>query len=294
MNIRQTEAFKAVMEKGTVSQAADALGISQPAVSKLIAAFELSAGFVVFERVRGRLNPTPEAKLLYHEVERIFSGIDEIGRAAADIRDRRQGRLEIGVLPALTAGFIQKVIVDFLEGRPKVTVSMQARTSQKILEAVAVRKLDLGITLSPPDYPGVRSDFLHRARGVCIIPRNHLLASKDKISPTDLDGEPFISLSPLDGSRQRVNSSFEQSGARPDMRIETPMAASACAFVAQGAGVSIVDPFSPQAFPPDSIAIKHYEREVNFDYFLTLPENDRPSALVQEFNTTLQDAFQAG
>ena len=73
MNLRQIEAFKAVMENGTVVRAAEVMHISQPAVTKLIRAFEWAAGFRVFDRVRGRLIPTAEGLSLYREVERVFA-----------------------------------------------------------------------------------------------------------------------------------------------------------------------------------------------------------------------------
>ena len=125
------------------------------------------------------------------------------------------------------------------------------------------------------------------------MPRQHHLAKKTAIKPIDLDGEPFISLSPIDRSRQRVNSTLGHFGARADMRIETPMAASVCAFVAQGTGVSIVDPFSPLTFSPEDLVIIPYEPTVNFDFFLIMPEDDRPSFLTQDFNAALREAFQA-
>ena len=81
VNLRQIEAFRAVVETGSVSQAADRLALSQPAVSKSVAAFEGQIGFPVFERRRGRLIPTAEALLLYDEVARVLSGIDTIAQA---------------------------------------------------------------------------------------------------------------------------------------------------------------------------------------------------------------------
>ena len=74
MNLRQIEAFKAMMEAGTVTEAALRLRISQPAMSKLLQYFERAAGMALFTRDRGRLSPTPEAQLLYDQVEQVFQG----------------------------------------------------------------------------------------------------------------------------------------------------------------------------------------------------------------------------
>ena len=78
MNLRQIDAFRAVMESGTVSRAAKRLSVSQPAVSKLIQSLEQAIGLVLFDRTRGRLSPNAEATMLLEEVERLFGGLSSL------------------------------------------------------------------------------------------------------------------------------------------------------------------------------------------------------------------------
>ena len=91
LKIRQVEAFRALMQRHTVTRAAQALHISQPAVSRLLSDFESGVGFKLFERQQGRLLPTSEARVLYDEVERAFVGLDRIALAAQQIRAMRRG-----------------------------------------------------------------------------------------------------------------------------------------------------------------------------------------------------------
>ncbi len=291
LSLRNIEAFKALMEAGTVSQAADILLVSQPAASKMIAAFEHAIPFKVFERERGRLLPTPEARLLYEEIDRVFTGLSEIERFAEDIADQRIGRLNIGVLPALSAGFIQAVIADFMRDRPELRVSMHTRTSLKIIDALATRKIDIGITNNPPDYAGVVSRHLHRAQGVCVMPRGHRLAERTTVTAQDLQDEPFISLTALDGSRQRILSSFDHNNVRPDIRIETPLSSSACGFVAERLGLAIVDPFTPLAFA-DRLTVRPYEPAVYFDFHVSMPADTAAQSLIaRQFEAFVFDKF---
>ena len=95
MNNRQVEAFAAVMKSGTASRASEFLGVSQPAVSRMIAELEQSIGFALFDRVRSRLIPTPEGKLFYAEVEASFRGMDALRKAAARLRDRGSGEIRV-------------------------------------------------------------------------------------------------------------------------------------------------------------------------------------------------------
>lgn len=87
-SIRQIEAFRALMQTRTATRAAAALGVSQPAVSRLLADFEAGVGFALFERRNGRLWPTAHAHALHEEVERAFTGFERVIQAAARWRRR--------------------------------------------------------------------------------------------------------------------------------------------------------------------------------------------------------------
>ena len=91
MNIRQIEAFHAFMETGSVTHAGERLGISQPAVSKLLKGFGESCGFKLFMRSNGRLVPTLEARLVASEVEKLIAGTERIERVVAAVRNVDRG-----------------------------------------------------------------------------------------------------------------------------------------------------------------------------------------------------------
>ena len=83
---RQYQAFHAIIETGTVTGAAEALGISQPGISNLISQLERQTKLKLFERQRGRLMPTPEAAVLYQEVDTVVRGLDHVSQAVVDLR----------------------------------------------------------------------------------------------------------------------------------------------------------------------------------------------------------------
>ena len=86
MNIRQVEAFRTVMMRGSMTVAAQEMRTSQPSISRLIAELEASIGLTLFERRAGRIRPTPEGLSFYREVERSFLGLENLAHAARDIR----------------------------------------------------------------------------------------------------------------------------------------------------------------------------------------------------------------
>lgn len=133
-NLRQIDAFRSVIENGTVSAAASVLHISQPAVSKLLALFEQQTGLALFERVKGRLVPTTQAMRLYAELDRIFAGMHQLDRAVELIKREHRSQLIVGVLPALSGEFIRAVVMRFLKQHPDVFVSIKVRASAVLLE----------------------------------------------------------------------------------------------------------------------------------------------------------------
>src|SRR5688500_16567981 len=143
ITLRHIEAFKAVVETGSMRRAAEVLFISQPAVSKLIGAFERAVGFAAFERIRGRLSPTIEGQLIYREVERAFVGLVQIENVASEIRSRTRGRLFVGAIPALSAGLLQSAIQRFLRDRPNVQVHVETLNAQRLIEVVASGRADV-------------------------------------------------------------------------------------------------------------------------------------------------------
>ncbi|MEM7320763.1 MAG: LysR family transcriptional regulator, partial [Pseudomonadota bacterium] len=112
-NFRQYQAFHAIIETGTVTAAAEQLGVSQPAISNLLAQLEKSTGLTLFERSRGRLIPTPEAVFLYDEIDTVVRGLDHVNQAVVDLKNQKAGQLQVatnhafafGVMPAEIARF---------------------------------------------------------------------------------------------------------------------------------------------------------------------------------------------
>lgn len=105
ITLRHLEAFRAVMLRRSVTAAAESLEVTQPVVTRLIAEFEARIGVLLFERVKGRLLPTPEATLLLEDVHQSLMGIERIRNASENVRFRRMLHLEIASAPAMAISF---------------------------------------------------------------------------------------------------------------------------------------------------------------------------------------------
>jgi DNA-binding transcriptional LysR family regulator len=280
--LRQVEAFKAVIENGTVSRAADLLSVSQPAVSKLLAHLEEDTGLKLFDRVKGRLAPTQRGMRLYEEIDRIFVGIRQVESAVAAIRREEQGRLLVGVMPALSGAFIQRATMGFLQQRPNVYCSIQARSSQFIADWLVSRKLDVGLISSRIDNPYIATESLMEHPLVCIMAPDHPLAERTVIEPNDLDGVPFISFDPESYTGQRIAAVFSRYKVNANIVLDATIAPTLCEFVAAGLGVSLVHPLFISGMGGRLVA-RRFEPAVLFDFLLCRAHKTRDAGLVETF-----------
>lgn len=290
MNLKQLDAFRAVMISGSVTNAAEHLHVSQPAVSRLIADLEASVGFSLFVREKGSaLAPTSEAESFYQEVDRNFAGLSALKRAAEDIRNFRSGQLRIASLPALAMGFLPAVIQKFHAKHPFVTVQLQTRSSSTVRQWVAAQQFDLGLA-RPGEYPGVSACPFASISGVCIFPPGHPLRRLTVVRPKDLANEPFISLSLEDLSRSRIDRAFENAGVSRKIVVETQYAATICGLVLKGVGVSIINPITAMDFIERHLEARRFEPEIQFEYMLYFPQHKPLSRLAESFLHILNDS----
>ncbi|WP_435103540.1 LysR substrate-binding domain-containing protein [Arhodomonas sp. AD133] len=293
INLRQIEAFRAVMMHKTVTRAAEVLYVSQPAVSRLITDLEGSIGFPLFQRRKGRLVPTPEAEGLYEEVEKSFVGLEKITTAAREIREFRTGSLFICSMPALALAFLPPVLQAYSTDNPGVTVSLQVHSSQRVAEWVATQQCDLGLVGMDLDETGVRQVALGSAPLRLVMPPDHPLAGQQTVHVEDLADVAFVSLGQLQDVRPAVDRVFHEAGVRRRLRIETQLSAVACEFVLAGSGVALVDPVTASGYAARGLTSRPFSPAIPFHYSALVPDFRPPSRVTRAFLALLSERLEA-
>lgn len=292
MKLRQVEAFRAVMECGSMTAAAQSLGISQPNVSRLVAQLEAATGLKLFERRSGRLVPTDDGNAFRSEVERSFVGLRQLEHAANDIRFFGRGRLRIATLPALGFGFLPRVIRRFKDSYPDVTISLQLRSSTTVIQWAAAQQCDVGLAANVTDVPGVDAEPFAALKGVCILPEGHRLTELKVIKPHHLEGEPFISHALDDAARRWVDEAFDAAGVERVLALETQYGSTICSMVAEGLGVSVVNPIVVRDFLHRGIVVRRFEPKVLFRSHLLFPQHRPRARLTEKFVAAMREAYQ--
>lgn len=243
LSLRQLEIVRAVCRFGSVTAAATAMEISQPAVSMTLRDCARVVGFPLFQRRQGRLQPTAETQVLLPELERVFDGVERIDRLLADMREPRIGAVQIAVTPALADHLIPSAIASFQAARPRIHLTLRTMDNLSVVDAVTQDHVDFGLVLTPLGQPEARLVPLCTGTLICVVPIGHKLATLPAVSPADLEPYPLISFSRSLPLGHLVESAFQRAGMARRIGLEVNQSSLACALVRAGAGVAVIDPF---------------------------------------------------
>ena len=186
VNLRHIEIFHAVMTTGNLTEAARMLHTSQPTVSRELARFEKVLGLQLFERTRGRLQPTVQGLRLFEEVQRSWYGLDRIVSAAESLREFRQGELSIACLPVFSQSFLPLLLPPFLSRYPEVSLQIVPQESPLLEEWLSAQRHDLGLTETLHTPAGTERTPLLTLNEVCVLPAGHPLAAQGKVAWDEL------------------------------------------------------------------------------------------------------------
>lgn len=238
---RMMEAFSAVMEAGSVSAAARYLGVSQPAVSRLLKQFEGELGFSLFHRAKGKLTPTPEAHRLSIDVGNALDGIDRVRRSAEDVRRHGVGQLRVGVTPMLYDAVLYQLLRGFLREHPHLALTLETGVTEMMVDWLLRDQVELAFASMLENHPGIDAIPLIETHSVVLMPPGHALTVKRSIGVEDLAEVPLITMTRRYPSRHRIEQMFRRAGVPMRLRAETNLSGTICDLVRMGHGVAILN-----------------------------------------------------
>lgn len=276
MNLRQLEVFHAIMQTGSVTGAARYLNVTQPAVSNVLKHIEQQLRFKLFERIGGRLQPTPEALRLLPDVDEIFGRIGTFRRTVLDLRDGRAGRVVVATSPTLVDAFLPRAIAAFRREAPQVRIAVQSLPTPLVVERVARREVDMGVVYAPVADGAVETEDLVTTEVACVLPRGHPLARRRRIGAADLAGQAVISLGPTTRIGMLIDEGCARAGVpAPEIGIEASSSLAACLMVGEGAGIALVDRASALSGRFGDLAFRPFEPAIQVAVQVIYPR-DRP------------------
>lgn len=290
-NWRHIEIFHAVMTTQNLTEAAELLKTSQPTVSRELSRLEHLLSFKLFDRIKGRLQPTAEGLRFFEEVQRSYYGLDRIINVAESIRHFRQAELNITCLPAFAQSLLPSICRQFIDQHPDVNLTIVPQESPLLEEWLSAQHYDLGLTEHTQTPAGTRQETLLTLNEVAVLPKSHPLCQKTLLHPSDFQNERFISLSVNDTYRQLIDTVFIQEGITRQLIMETQSAASICAMVSENIGISIVNPITALDYLNKTLCIRPLSFTIPFTISLIRPSHRPSSQLVSYFIDVMKRAL---
>jgi DNA-binding transcriptional LysR family regulator len=243
MDTRQLAAFCAVVERKSFSQAAERLGVTQPAVSLQIRSLEQRLGRRLLDRSGRRVEPTEAGLRLYASAQRLLAAEEHLLEdLAADDEGPVTGTLELGASTGPGGTVVPTLLCEFQDRHPDVRVRLSVSDTQTVVDQVADRELELGVVGAGRRHRGVTFEPFFRDEVVLACPAGHAFAGLT-ISLDQLKREPLIVMQEGAGVRQVIEDELRKAGARLrdlDVRMELGLQESVRSAVLAGHGVTFI------------------------------------------------------
>jgi len=285
MDLNLLATYHAILETGSTLAAARRLAVSQSAVSRRLSQLETELGLSLFQRDKGRLVPTREARMLDAQIGLV---LDHGARLQTRAREIGSGNaasitLRIAVPGSLTLSILPSILQKFLAQNDRVQVEVHSGAYNTIERMLLDERAEVGFLRMPTQRGGLATTPVIAARTVCVMSQDHPLAKQEVVSVGDLFGVPLILLARMRLPRRDIDELFWAHGLRPDVRIEAHSVMSACALAAKGLGVTLVNELMARDYVHLPIAIRPLAEPVWHNFSFAMADQVPPSETMRDF-----------
>lgn len=288
MNLRQLEALYHVITTGSVSEAANEMHRTQPAVTALIRGLEESIDLPLFDRRGRRLVPRPEAHYLFEEASVILERLNRARATMDSLRSLEAGTLRVAATLAASVSLVPSIFNELMAGSPHIKTSLVTGTSIRVHHLVASQQVDIGF--GDLGYEHMQADTSlityqpFKMDAVVAVADGHRLARNNTVSPSDLSGEPLALLSDEHHIHQAISDTFEAAGAAFEPRMQSQATLPKFPLIAAGTLVGIVDPLTARSYMElcgncGHIQFIRFQPVVTYEFTVMTPNFRPPSKL---------------
>ena len=272
----------AVIGNGSMTAAAAELGISQPAISRLLSDLGKEFDFQLFDKRSGQLVPSQEVRLLEPDIRRLIELMRQISDASTNITKRKAGHIRVACLPGFATSHLPAVVADFLAEHPGISMTIEPDRPERILEWMITEQYDFGITDGFSGHPAVDQTDV-KIRTVCIFPDGHRLEDRTEVGPCDLEGQNIIHTRKDSVFFQDLERCFQKDRFELRSHIEVRQFTAACELVCQGAGVSVVSEIDAVKYRNSGLNFRPFTPALTHRISLVRPIHKSPSLITLEF-----------
>ncbi|MGE8629201.1 LysR family transcriptional regulator [Achromobacter denitrificans] len=289
MELRQLEAFAAVMSTGSVTAAGRLLGRSQPAISRLLQELEAEIGYPLFARSGPRVTPTEQGFLLYDDVERALTSLQQIRGRAEEIARGQAQPLLMAATSALAAGLVPDALKRIETRIGAARVQLRSASPEQVVHAVLSGAAQLGATSLPLEHRGLTVHWIGQAPCVAALPADDPVAQQAVVPVSALAGRRLITMANPFRLRRRLDAALAPNGQMPGT-LETNSSVNALAAVRAGLGVSVLEPITAYGAPMAGVAIRPIDLDIPFFFGVITPQSQTLTPACQAMADALAQA----
>ncbi|MGY6269409.1 LysR family transcriptional regulator [Achromobacter denitrificans] len=289
MELRQLEAFAAVMSTGSVTAAGRLLGRSQPAISRLLQELEAEIGYPLFARSGPRVTPTEQGFLLYEDVERALASLQQIRGRADEIARGQAQPLLMAATSALAAGLVPDALKRIESRIGAARIQLRSASPEQVVHAVLSGAAQLGATSLPLEHRGLTVHWIGQAPCVAALPEDDPVAQQAVVPVSALAGRRLITMANPFRLRRRLDAALASNGQLPGT-LETNSSINALAAVRAGLGVSVLEPITAYGAPMAGVAIRPIDLDIPFFFGVITPQSQTLTPACQAMADALAQA----
>lgn len=243
LNVHQLHIFYTVAERGSFSAAAQALHMTQPAVTMQVQALEERFGTKLLNRTTKKLELTEAGHHLLPQARKAVELMKETDALMARFIEDLKGRLVFAASLTFGEYVLPRLLGKFLRKYPDVAVNMKVMNTTEIIDAIAHQGLDFGIIEAPCDVPGFEAEPVMNDELVLVVPSSHPFASRASVTLEEVVGEPMVLREKGSGTRQIMEDELQRHGVTEgQLRVASEFGGTGAvkSAVEAGLGLSII------------------------------------------------------
>lgn len=238
LNLQQLSAFLTLADTGSFGDAAESLGVSQPALSRTIQQIEGKLGARLFDRDTRKLRLTPAGERLEPLARRLITEYQEVFAEFDDFVAGRQGLVRIAALTSVAAMLLPSTIVSFRERQPDVRIQIWEDVGRPVHSAVLEGRADIGLSTPPPINSDLRYRPLLRDEVVLVCRKDDMLAQREEHDWSVFATRAFVILSPETGLRTMIDRAMDEAGVAAEPLFSCKQPTTIGSMVNAGLGIS--------------------------------------------------------
>jgi LysR family transcriptional regulator, low CO2-responsive transcriptional regulator len=239
-DLKTLSLYLAVLDRATMTAAAEEMNLSQPAISTRIKQLETFYGSPMLERRGRRVVPTEAGLLVADYARRVLALVDELGQAVGDLDGLRAGRLEVGASASVGETLLPDVLGKFRKAYPAVEIALRIGNSSEILRAVEQRELPFGVVGRPADRADLESSPVLEDRLDLCIASGEPFPRPGPLYVADLMEETFVLREPGSATLELALAELRRLGCMPRHVVHFGSNEAVKRAVAAGLGIGIV------------------------------------------------------